>query len=69
MEEWSRPAQRERVRLENGMELRLLSALEILQARREAEEELRQKRSMAEYQLAQGNLARALNRLRISGRM
>jgi len=38
-------------------------------ARREAEEELRQKRSMAEYQLAQGNLARALNRLRISGRM
>ena len=37
--------------------------------RREAEEELRQKRSMAEYQLAQGNLARALNRLRISGRM
>lgn len=36
---------------------------------REAEEELRQKRSMAEYQLAQGNLARALNRLRISGRM
>ena len=40
-----------------------------LRARREAEEELRQKRSMAEYQLAQGNLARALNRLRISGRM
>ena len=39
-----------------------------LRARREAEEELRQKRSMAEYQLAQGNLARALNRLRISGR-
>ena len=41
----------------------------LLRARREAEEELRQKRSMAEYQLAQGNLARALNRLRISGRM
>ena len=39
-----------------------------LRAREEAEEELRQKRSMAEYQLAQGNLARALNRLRISGR-
>lgn len=38
MEEWSLPARRERVRLENGMELRLLSALEILQARREAEE-------------------------------
>ena len=39
-----------------------------LRARQEAEEQLRQKRSMAEYQLAQGNLARALNRLRISGR-
>ena len=38
MEEWSLPARRERVRLENGMELRLLSALEILQARREAVE-------------------------------
>ena len=38
MEEWSLPARRERVRLENGMELRLLSALEILQARREAAE-------------------------------
>lgn len=31
-------AQRDRVRLSNGMELRLLSALEILQARREAGE-------------------------------
>ena len=40
-----------------------------LRAREEAEEQLRQKRSMAEYQLAQGNLARALNRLRVSGRM
>ena len=39
-----------------------------LRARKEAEEQLRQKRSMAEYQLAQGNLARALNRLRVSGR-
>ena len=34
-----------------------------------AEEALRQKRSMAEYQLAQGNLARALNRLRVSGKV
>ena len=40
-----------------------------LRARQEAEEALRQKRSMAEYQLAQGNLARALNRLRVSGKM
>ena len=40
-----------------------------LRAREEAEEQLRQKRSMAEYQLAQGNLARALNRLRVSGKM
>lgn len=39
-----------------------------LRAREEAEEQLRQKRSMAEYQIAQGNLARALNRLRVSGR-
>ncbi len=38
-------------------------------AKEEAEEELRQKRSMAEYQIAQGNLARALNRLRVSGKM
>ena len=40
-----------------------------LRAREEAEEALRQKHSMAEYQLAQGNLARALNRLRVSGKM
>ena len=33
-----------------------------------AEEELRQKRSMAEYHLAQSQLARAMNRLRVSGR-
>ncbi|MCI8421939.1 MAG: hypothetical protein HFF50_00185 [Lawsonibacter sp.] len=31
-------AERDRVSLDNGMDLRLLSALEILQARREAEE-------------------------------
>jgi len=31
-------AQRDRIPLENGMELRLLSALEVLQARREAAE-------------------------------
>ena len=40
-----------------------------LRTREEAEEALRQKHSMAEYQLAQGNLARALNRLRVSGKM
>ena len=39
-----------------------------LRAREEAEEELRQKRSMAEYHLAQSQLARAMNRLRVSGR-
>ena len=39
-----------------------------LRAREEAEEELRQKRSMAEYHLAQSHLARAMNRLRVSGR-
>ena len=39
-----------------------------LRARREAEEQLRQKRSAAEYQAAMSDLARALNRLRISGR-
>ena len=39
-----------------------------LRARGEAEEQLRQKRSMAEYQLAQSSLSRALNRLRVSGR-
>ncbi len=37
-----------------------------LRARREAEEQLRQKRSMAEYRIAQGDLSRALNRLRVS---
>ena len=47
MEEWSLPARRERVRLENGMELRLLSALEILQARREAEGILRKANEQA----------------------
>lgn len=31
-------AQRDRISLDNGMDLRLLSALEVLQARREAEE-------------------------------
>ena len=31
-------AQRDRIGLDNGMDLRLLSALEVLQARREAEE-------------------------------
>ena len=31
-------AQRDRMELDNGMQLRLLSALEVLQARREAEE-------------------------------
>ncbi len=41
-------AQRDRIPLENGMELRLLSALEVLQARREAAE------------LAQAARARAL---------
>lgn len=40
-----------------------------LRARQEAEEQLRQKHSMAEYQIAQGNLSRALNRLRVSGKM
>lgn len=40
-----------------------------LRAREEAEEQLRQKRSMAEFNIAQGNLARALNRLRVSGKM
>ena len=39
-----------------------------LRAREEAEEELRQKRSMAENHLAQSHLARAMNRLRVSGR-
>ena len=37
------------------------------QAEARAREELLQKRSQMEYRLAQANLARALNRLRISG--
>ena len=37
------------------------------QAEARAREELLQKRSQMEYRLAQTNLARALNRLRISG--
>ena len=65
-------------KVENGRVLLLVDAAErpedidvnrALRAREEAEEALRQKRSMAEYQLAQGNLARALNRLRVSGKM
>ena len=64
-------------KIEDGRVLLLVDAAErpedidvnrALRAREEAEEQLRQKRSMAEYQLAQGNLARALNRLRVSGR-
>ena len=64
-------------KIEDGRVLLLVDAAErpedidvnrALRARKEAEEQLRQKRSMAEYQLAQGNLARALNRLRVSGR-
>ena len=64
-------------KIEDGHVLLLVDAAErpedidvnrALRAREEAEEQLRQKRSMAEYQLAQGNLARALNRLRVSGR-
>ena len=35
---WSILAGADRMELENGMELRLLSALEVLEARREAEE-------------------------------
>ncbi len=40
-----------------------------LRARREAEEELRQKHSLVEYEIAQGNLARAMSRLRVSGKL
>ena len=66
------------VKIENGEVLVLVDTAErpedidvnrALRAREEAEEALRQKRSMAEYQLAQGNLVRALNRLRVSGKM
>lgn len=65
-------------KIEDGRVLLLVDAAErpedidvnrALRAREEAEEQLCQKRSMAEYQLAQGNLARALNRLRVSGKM
>ena len=64
-------------KVENGRVLLLVDAAErpedidvnrALRAREEAEEELRQKRSMAEYPLAQSQLARAMNRLRVSGR-
>ena len=40
-------AQRDRIGLENGMELRLLSALEVLQARREAAELMQGERERA----------------------
>jgi len=40
-------AQRDRIALENGMELRLLSALEVLQARREAAELAQEDRERA----------------------
>ncbi len=40
-------AQRDRIPLENGMELRLLSALEVLQARREAAELAQEDRERA----------------------
>jgi len=40
-------AQRDRIPLENGMELRLLSALEVMQARREAGELAREDRERA----------------------
>ena len=64
-------------KVENGRVLLLVDAAErpedidvnrALRAREEAEEELRQKRSMVEYHLAQSQLARAMNRLRVSGR-
>lgn len=64
-------------KVENGRVLLLVDAAErpedidvnrALRAREEAEEELRPKRSMAEYHLAQSQLARAMNRLRVSGR-
>ena len=40
-------AQRDRISLDNGMDLRLLSALEVLQARREAAELAREDRERA----------------------
>ena len=54
-------AQRDRIRLENGMELRLLSALEVLQARREAGELVCEERERALCSNA-CLLARALER-------
>ena len=44
---WSILAGRDRMRLENGMDLRLLSALEVLQARREAGELAQEARERA----------------------
>ena len=54
-------AQRDRMTLENGMDLRLLSALEVLQARREAEELANSERERALCSNA-CLLARALER-------
>lgn len=54
-------AQRDRIGLDNGMDLRLLSALEVLQARREAEELARSDRERALCSNA-CLLARALER-------
>ena len=54
-------AGRDRVSLDNGMELRLLSALEVLQARREAAELVREDRERALCSNA-CLLARALER-------
>ena len=44
---WSILAGKDRLRLENGMQLRLLSALEVLQARREAGELAMEERERA----------------------
>ena len=44
---WSILAGQDRMRLENGMDLRLLSALEVIQARREAGELAREDRERA----------------------
>ena len=54
-------AQQDRMTLENGMDLRLLSALEVLQARREAEELANSERERALCSNA-CLLARALER-------
>lgn len=65
------------VKVENNEVLVLVDSLErpeeidAARARREADqarEIILQKRSRQEYQVAQGNLARALNRLRVSAR-